>query len=52
MSENHEQQFDNLASQSERLEVWDMNNLHDFFKLLLVVDKRINPENYNNQSND
>jgi len=51
MSENFEKQ-PNTPSRPDQPENWDMDNLHDFFKLLLDVDRRINPKRYKAKKND
>lgn len=49
MIEEENKKFDEILRDPE---VWDMSNMHDFFKLLLVVDKRINPKLYKPENND
>lgn len=54
--------IDNLRLMSEKQakleepklepETWDQENLLAFFKLLLEVDKRLNPQSYDAKNND
>ena len=38
--------------EQEENEVWDQENLLAVFELLLKVDKRLNPQNYEVKNND
>ena len=50
-SEAEKQQFNKESDQPE-LEPWDHQNILDFFSLLLKIDKRLNPQNYEVKNND